>query len=212
MQCFLKRAIILSLPDENFGGHVKTAMSRPLRCTRGVVVFVTAYAWIATASAADVVSVQINFSPVTVTPVPLSSWLIALIGIGLVASGAWLLRHRKVSQFGRLGAWLVAGVCAATLIAVVGPVSLVSEAWAVVGTSYSVTLISSPAVVDISLADDGNAFITATNGLSVPVAINGVALINPIVGQQILVSGTTCVANKILEPGSSCTVEVLGGV
>jgi hypothetical protein len=172
---------------------------------------VAANAWIAAASAADVVSVRINFSPVSVTPVPLSSWLIAMIGIGLVASGAWLLRQRKVSQFGRLGVWLVAGVCAATLIAVVGPASLVSEAWAVVGTSYSVTLTSSPAVVDISLADDGNAFITATNGLSVPVAINGVTLVNPDPGQQIEVAGTTCVANTTLQPGSSCTVEVLGG-
>ena len=136
----------------------------------------------------------------------------ALLAIVLAASAAAMLHRRKAKRLGRLGAWLFAGICAATLMTVVGPASLLSQAWAVVGTSFPVTLTSSPTSVDIATAVGGDAFITATNGLSVPIVINGVSLLNALPGQAIDSVGTTCIAGRtILAPGGTCTVNVLGG-
>ena len=186
-------------------------MLRARRFARGAIAVVTANLWIAVASAQQPPSVQINFAPVA--GVPLSPWLMALLAIVLAASAAAMLHRRKVNRLGRLGAWLFAGICAATLMAVVGPARLLSQAWAVVGTSFPVTLTSSPASIDIATAVDGNAFITATNGLSVPIVINGVSLLNALPLQIIDSVGTTCIAGKtILVPGGTCTVDVLGGV
>ncbi len=77
---------------------------------------------------------------------------------------------------------------------------------------HLVSLTSSPASVDIATAAGGNAFITATNGLSVAIVINGVSLLNALPGQTIDSVGTTCISGKtILAPGGTCTVNVLGG-
>lgn len=147
--------------------------------------------------------VEIDFSAAS-SAVPLSPWLVALIVVALAASGMVLLRRTHASRFGRLGAWLFAVICTAALVTVLNPPALISEALAA-PPEVPITLTSSPATIGIPA---GASTVVATNGLSVPITITHVGLVNPLSGQNIGLAFQSCWPPMVLAPGAVCYVYV----
>jgi len=165
---------------------------------------------IANVWAQSTTTVQVSFS--APEGAPISPWMLVLMSGALATTGFLLLRRSGTGRMGRLGAWLLAGVAASALFIAAKPGTLMSSAYAIPASSFATTLSVSPAVVNITGAINGNAFVTVTNGLATPAVITGVTLQNPVSGEQIVQQPGACVAHStILQTGDTCIVSVLNG-
>jgi len=143
---------------------------------------------------------------VSVPAAPLSDWLTA--GIALLLAGMALVAIRRQATRGaRFFAAFIAIAAAATFLGVTGN-RLISDADA--GPGPSINLVTSPAVLDVSIYVPTSPLTVPVNNMTGKFAritgITGITLAN---GFYAIGAPTTCTVGLTLGPGNSCTITLV---